>query len=165
LLEQTPEREEIIERVAALDIGKAELVCCARVPGGSGQSRRLQEVKTYKTMTRSLLVMVDRLKELDVTRVIMEATSEYWKSPFYLLEAAGFETWLINAKDVNPDLSWLGAGSCAGAGHRFLPRILCVWATGRPGCRVGGRGFHGPRGPLVGRRVGFTLVRVLGAGP
>ena len=30
----------------------------------------------------------------------MEATSDYWKPPFYLLEAAGFETWLVNAKDV-----------------------------------------------------------------
>jgi transposase len=35
-----------------------------------------------------------------VTRVVMEATSDYWKPPFYLLEAAGFETWLVNAKDV-----------------------------------------------------------------
>jgi transposase len=30
----------------------------------------------------------------------MEATSDYWKSPFYLLEAHGFEVWLVNAKDV-----------------------------------------------------------------
>jgi transposase len=60
----------------------------------------MQEVKTYKTMTRSLLVMIERLRELEVSRVIMEATSEYWKPPFYLLEAAGFETWLVNAKDV-----------------------------------------------------------------
>src|SRR4030081_3165601 len=30
----------------------------------------------------------------------MEATSDYWKPPFYVLEAAGFETWLVNAKDV-----------------------------------------------------------------
>jgi transposase len=98
--EQTPEREGIIERIAALDIGKAELVCCVRVPGGPGKSRRVQEVKTYKTMTRSLLVMVERLSELGVTRVIMEATSYYWKPPFYLLEAAGFQTWLVNARDV-----------------------------------------------------------------
>ena len=35
-----------------------------------------------------------------MTRVVMEATSDYWKAPFYLLEAAGFETWLVNAKDV-----------------------------------------------------------------
>jgi transposase len=30
----------------------------------------------------------------------MEATSDYWKSPFYLLEAHGFEVWLVNAGDV-----------------------------------------------------------------
>jgi transposase len=100
MLEEIPEREEIIERIAALDIGKAELVCCVRVPGEPGKSRRMQEVTTYKTMTRSLLVMTERLRELGVTRVIMEATSEYWKPAFYLLEAAGFETWLVNAKDV-----------------------------------------------------------------
>jgi transposase len=99
-LEETPEREEIIERVAALDIGKAEVVCCARVPGGAGQSQRVQEVTRYTTMTRSLLVMVDRLRELRVSRVVMESTSDYWKPPFYLLEAAGFETWLVNARDV-----------------------------------------------------------------
>lgn len=100
MLEETQEREEIIERVAALDIGKAELVCCVRVPGPPGKSKRVQEVTTYKTMTRALLVMVDRLGELGVTRVVMEATSDYWKPPFYLLEAAGFQTWLVNAKDV-----------------------------------------------------------------
>ena len=51
-------------------------------------------------MTRSLLRLADRLRELGVTRVVMEATSDYWKPPFYLLEAHGFETWLVNAKDV-----------------------------------------------------------------
>ena len=44
MLEETTDREEIIERVAALDIGKAELVCCVRVPGAEGKSRRVQEV-------------------------------------------------------------------------------------------------------------------------
>jgi transposase len=81
MLEQTTDREEIIERVAALDIGKAELVCCVRVPGAEGKSRRVQEVTTYQTMTRALLGMVDRLTELGVARVVMEATSDYWKPP------------------------------------------------------------------------------------
>jgi transposase len=98
VLEETNQTEEIIERVAALDIGKAELVCCVRVPGKAG--KRLQEVTTYATMTRWLLVMADRLAELGVTRVVMEATSDYWKAPFYLLEAQGLEVWLVNAKDV-----------------------------------------------------------------
>jgi transposase len=100
MLEEAQDGEEIIERVAALDIGKAELVCCVRVPAPQGKARRVQEVTTYQTMTKTLLVMIDRLSELGVTRVVMEATSDYWKPPFYLLEAAGFDTWLVNAKDV-----------------------------------------------------------------
>jgi len=51
-------------------------------------------------MTRSLQVMADRLMDLGVTRVVMEATSDYWKPAFYLLEAHGFQTWLVNARDV-----------------------------------------------------------------
>jgi transposase len=35
-----------------------------------------------------------------VTRVVMEATSDYWKAPFYLLEAQGLEVWLVNAREV-----------------------------------------------------------------
>jgi transposase len=100
VLEETHDTEEIIGRVAALDIGKAELVCCVRVPSAGGSGKRAQEVRTYPTMTRSLLVLADRLAELGVSRVVMEATSDYWRSPFYLLEAHGFEVWLVNAKDV-----------------------------------------------------------------
>jgi transposase len=100
VLQETQDREEIIERVAALDIGKAELVCCVRVPDEGRPGRRLQEVETYSTMTRSLLRLADRLGCLGVTRVVMEATSDYWRPAFYVLEAAGFETWLVNARDV-----------------------------------------------------------------
>jgi transposase len=100
MLEETHDRDQIIQRVAALDVGKAELTCCVRVPGQGGSGRRLQEVRTYQTMTRWLLVMADRLAELGVTRVVMEATSDYWKGVFYLLEAHGFEVWLVNARDV-----------------------------------------------------------------
>ena len=57
-------------------------------------------MQAYPAVTRSLLDLSDRLHCLGVTRVVMEATSDYWKPVFYLLEAAGFETWLVNAKDV-----------------------------------------------------------------
>ncbi|MET8870378.1 IS110 family transposase [Nonomuraea sp. NPDC004580] len=100
MLEETKEREEIIERVAALDVGKATLMCCVRVPDDKRPGRRLQEVQSYSTMTRSLLGLADHLRVLGVTRVVMEATSDYWKPVFYLLEAAGLETWLVNARDV-----------------------------------------------------------------
>jgi transposase len=100
MLEETHDNDQIIQRVAALDVGKAELTCCVRVPGQGSSGRRLQEVRTYQTMTRWLLVMVDRLAELGVTRVVMEATSDDWKGVYYLLEAHGFEVWLVNARDV-----------------------------------------------------------------
>jgi transposase len=88
---------EIVERIAALDVGKAEVVCCVRVPGPGGQ--RMQEVRTIGTMTAALLGLGDWLAELGVSRVVMEATSDYWRAPFYLLEDR-FETWLVNAHDV-----------------------------------------------------------------
>jgi transposase len=100
VLIETEDREEIIKRVAAVDVGKAELVCCVRVPHEDRAGQRLQEVRTYPTMTRSLLGMADHLRALGVTRVVMEATSDYWKPIYYLLEAHGFDTWLVNAKDV-----------------------------------------------------------------
>jgi len=59
MLEETQDEQEIIARVAALDIGKAELVCCVRVPDPTGGSRRVQEVTTYSTMTRSLQVRAE----------------------------------------------------------------------------------------------------------
>ena len=74
------DESEVIERVAALDVGKAEVVCCARVPGPGGQ--RMQEVRTIPTMTSALLSLGDWLADLGVTRVVMEATSDYWRAPF-----------------------------------------------------------------------------------
>ena len=92
--------EQIIERVAALDIGKAEVVCCVRLPAPSGGKRRVQEVSTHTTMVGSLSDLANRLVDLGVERVVMEATSDYWRPPFYLFEAHGLQPWLVNAKDV-----------------------------------------------------------------
>jgi len=65
---------EITHRVAALDVGKAEVVCCARLPGPRGQ--RMPELRTTSTMTAALLALGDRLAGLGVSRVVMEATSD-----------------------------------------------------------------------------------------
>lgn len=67
--------EQLIARVAALDVGKAEVVCCVRLPGAG--KRRVQEISTHSTMTRSLTALAEHLVELGVERVVMEATSDY----------------------------------------------------------------------------------------
>ena len=78
-MQHADDNDEIIERVAAIDIGKAELVVCVRVPDPDRPGRRLQEIIHSSTLTPRLLVLADRLHALGVTRVVMEATSDYWK--------------------------------------------------------------------------------------
>lgn len=92
--------ELIIERVASIDVGKAEVVCCVRVPDAVRADRRGQEVRAFSTMTASLHQMCDWFAEFGVQRVVMESTSDYWKPPFYVLEARGFDPWLVNAREV-----------------------------------------------------------------
>lgn len=100
MLIESHDEEQIIARVAALDIGKAEVVCCVRIPAGAEAKKRLQEVSTHSTMTRVLIELASHLVDLGVERVVMEATSDYWKPVFYLLEAHGLDPWLVNARDV-----------------------------------------------------------------
>jgi transposase len=86
--------EVLFERVAGLDVGKASVTVCVRTPGPRG--RRVNEVRTFPTMTRSLRVMRDWLVERGVTIAAIESTSTYWKPPFYCLEEV-LEVWLLNA--------------------------------------------------------------------
>jgi transposase len=95
----TEEAVELVARVAALDIGKASLTACVRVPHEDRPGRRRQEVRTFATTTRSLLELRDWLVAEGVSLCVMEATSTYWKPPFYLLEDA-VECWVVNARDV-----------------------------------------------------------------
>jgi transposase len=99
-MEETDAPLELVERVAALDIGKKVLTACLRVPHEDKPGRRRQEVGEYATTTRSLLGLADRLRCQGVTLVAMEATGDYWKPVFYLLEAEGFTCWLLNARHV-----------------------------------------------------------------
>jgi transposase len=91
---------ELVERVCAIDIGKEVLVGCVRVPHETSPGRRAQEVREYPTTTPALLGLADWLRCQQVELVAMEATSDYWKPVFYLLEAEGFTCWLLNARHV-----------------------------------------------------------------
>ena len=97
--ETTEETGALVARVAALDIGKAVLTACVRVPHEDKAGARRQEVRTYATTTPALLELRDWLACQGVTLVVMEATSAYWKPPFYLLED-DMECQVVNARDV-----------------------------------------------------------------
>ena len=85
------------ERCAGIDISKADVKVCIRVPG-AGRRRRVQ-VRTFSSMTRDLLAMRDWLLAEQVTVVGMEATGAYWKPVFYLREH-DVECWLLNARHM-----------------------------------------------------------------
>jgi transposase len=97
-IQATDEAVELVERVGALDLGKAALTVCIRVPHDDKPGHRRPQVREHATTTRSLLELAARLHAAGVTLVAMEATSDDWKPAFDLLEAEGFTCWLLNAK-------------------------------------------------------------------
>ncbi|MEA2370463.1 MAG: transposase [Solirubrobacteraceae bacterium] len=87
----------IVERPGALDVHKAQVTACARVPGEQGA--RVQHLAAFKTTVRGLLGLRDWLKAHGVTQVTMEATGVYWKPVWHILED-DFELLLVNARHV-----------------------------------------------------------------
>jgi transposase len=89
--------ETIVERAAGLDVHKAQVTACVRVPGGG--RARAQEVAEFQTTVRGLLALRDWLKAHRVRQVAMEATGVYWKPVWAILEDE-FDCLLVNARHV-----------------------------------------------------------------
>jgi transposase len=92
---------EQMARVAAIDIAKASAMVCTRLPReGSGLVRKVQRTWPVGASTGEIADLADHLVCQGVELVVMEATSDYWRPFFYLLEARGLRVWLVNARDV-----------------------------------------------------------------
>lgn len=91
------EHEERLERVSAIDVAKASGTVCVRIPG---KQRRITRVWDVSATTNAIAGLADELADMGIERVVLESTSDYWRAFFYLLEARGLCTWLVNAKDV-----------------------------------------------------------------
>jgi len=88
----------LVERCAGLDVAKDEVVACVRTPG-PGRQRR-QQLRTFPTFSADLEALADWLMAEGVTQVVMEATGQYWKPIWYVLEGRGLELLLVNARHV-----------------------------------------------------------------
>jgi transposase len=88
----------LVERCAGLDVAKDEVVACVRTPG-PGRQRR-QQLRTFPTFSADLEALADWLVAEGVTQVVMEATGQYWKPIWYVLEGRGLELLLVNARHV-----------------------------------------------------------------
>ena len=87
----------IVERPAALDVHKAQVTACVRMP--AGREGRAQEVAEFRTTVQGLLTLHDWLSAHHVTEVAMEATGVYWKPVWAILED-DFKLLLVNARHV-----------------------------------------------------------------
>jgi len=81
--------EVLHARCAGLDISKKDAKVCIRV-AGAGRRKAVETVTTWSSMTSQILALREHLADEQVTCVVMEATSDYWK-PFVRHEALGIE--------------------------------------------------------------------------
>ena len=84
------------ERAAGVDISKRDAKVCLRVPGARAGTFT-SSVTTWGATTGQILALRDFLEREHVTTVVMEATSDYWKPFFYLLEET-LPVMLVDAK-------------------------------------------------------------------
>lgn len=91
--------EVIHPRCAGIDISKKDAKVCIRVQGRGARSTA-STVTTWGAMTGQILDLKEHLLNEHVTLVVMEATSDYWRPFYYLLEDEGLNVVLVNARDA-----------------------------------------------------------------
>lgn len=116
---------------AGIDIGAGELV--AAVPPGSTTG---PAVRTFTSFTGGVEKLRDWLLSCGITTAAMESTGNYWITAYDLLEAAGIEVYLVNARHVKgvpgrktdvQDAQWLQQLHAAGLlrkSHRPAQEIV-----------------------------------------
>lgn len=87
-------------RCAGLDISKKDAKVCVRIVA-PGHRRATETVTTWGSTTNQILALREYLAAAQVTCVVMEATGDYWKPFYYLLEDLdGVEAMLVNAREA-----------------------------------------------------------------
>jgi hypothetical protein len=99
-MEEAGDEPLFCERAAGIDIGKAVVMVTIRVPSDTRRGGRQQETREFGTTRRQLPEMADWLRCWQVERAGMEATSDYWKPVYFLLEREGLDCLLYQASQV-----------------------------------------------------------------
>jgi len=79
---------------AGIDVGAEELVAAVPI------SRCLEPVRTYSSFTAGVLALRDWFLECGIKTVAIESTGNYWITTYNVLEEAGLEVYLVNARHV-----------------------------------------------------------------
>jgi hypothetical protein len=73
------EHEQILERVAAVDVARAPGMVCTRVPHPSRAGKRRTRVWAVDAAAGAVLELADHLVAERVGKVTLESTSDYWR--------------------------------------------------------------------------------------
>ena len=96
MVRQDVKDEVIYLRSAGVDLGKRFLVACARTPSAKRPGSWSLETEQFGTTQDELRRLRSWLVERQVEVVVMEATSDYWRAVYYLLQPE------LNLMLVNP---------------------------------------------------------------
>ncbi|HEU5392517.1 MAG TPA: IS110 family transposase [Streptosporangiaceae bacterium] len=110
------EHEQVLERVAAIDVAKASGMVCTRVPHPARPGRRRSLVWQVDATMNAVLELADHLVAERVQKVTLESTSDYWRIWYYLLEAAGLDVQLVRAADLR-----------RAPGRPKTDKLDCIW--------------------------------------
>jgi len=86
-------------RCAGLDVSKRDVKVCVRLHL-RGRVKATSTVTTWGSVTSQILALRDHLVAEQVTLVVMEATGDFWKPFYYLLEEGPFDIMLVNPRHV-----------------------------------------------------------------
>src|SRR6266567_11037 len=81
------------ERCCRMDVHKRTVVACVLSPDG-------QQTRTFGTMTRDLLALAEWLRALDISHTAMESTGVFWQPIYNVLEEAGLDVLVANARHI-----------------------------------------------------------------
>ena len=73
------EHEQILERVAAVDVAKASGMVCTRVPHEVRPGKRRTRVWPVDATTNAILELGEHLAREGIEKVTLESTSDYWR--------------------------------------------------------------------------------------
>ena len=76
---EVEEHEQIVERVAAIDVAKASGMVCTRVPHQTTPGKRINRVWEVAATTNAIIALADQLTRQGIERVVVESTSDYWR--------------------------------------------------------------------------------------
>jgi transposase len=80
-------------------VSKRDAKVCVRV-AGRGRAGATSKVTTWGSFTNQVLALREHLISEQVSLVVMEATGDYWKPFYYLLEDGPLKVMLVNARHV-----------------------------------------------------------------